>query len=58
MNLCRIIRIGAGNTEAWGVKGLDDRPRAEYARLEARSGGALHSAEYGQAADLTDETDG
>ena len=57
VNHCRIILIVAGSTETWGVKGLDDRPRAEYERLEPGSGGALHSAEYGQAADLTDETD-
>ena len=34
-----IIRIAAGNALAWLLKGLDDRLRAEYARLEPASGG-------------------
>lgn len=40
-----IVRVAAGNAQAWRVRGLDDRPRAEYARLEPGSGDALHGAE-------------
>ena len=36
-----IIRIAPSNALAWLSKGLDDRLRAEYARLEPASGGAL-----------------
>ncbi len=53
-----IIRVAAGNAQAWRVRGLDDRPRAEYARLEPGSGDALHGAEYDQSVDLVGETDG
>ncbi len=41
-----IIRVAAGNAQAWRVRGLDDRPRAEYARLEPGSGDAWHGAEH------------
>ena len=40
-----IIRVGAGNAQAWRVTGLDDRPRAKHARLEPETGDALHGAE-------------
>lgn len=43
-----IVRVAAGNAQAWHVRGLDDRPRAEYARLEPGSGDALHGAESEQ----------
>lgn len=54
----RIIRVAAGNAQAWLLRGLGDRPRAEYTRIEHVSGDALHGAEYDQPANLISETDG
>lgn len=36
-----IVRIAGGNASAWRVRGLDDRPRAEFTRLEPGSGDPL-----------------
>lgn len=36
-----IVRVAGGNASAWRVRGLDDRPRAEFARLEPGSGQPL-----------------
>eukprot|EP00177_Eucheuma_denticulatum_P000266 GFKZ01000450.1.p1 GENE.GFKZ01000450.1~~GFKZ01000450.1.p1 ORF type:complete len:2373 (+),score=210.70 GFKZ01000450.1:93-7211(+) len=36
-----IIRVAGGDARAWKVRGLDDRPRAEFARLEPASGEPL-----------------
>ena len=43
-----IIRIAAGNARAWRLKGLADRPRAEYARLEPASSAARSICSYRQ----------
>lgn len=40
-----IIRIAGGDARAWRVKGLDDRPRAEFTRLEPGSGEPLLGTE-------------
>lgn len=36
-----VVRVAAGNAQAWRARGLDDRPRAEYIRLEPGSGVAV-----------------
>lgn len=46
-----IVRVGGGGASAWRVRGLDDRPRAEYARVEPGSGDAVHGWEE----DIDDE---
>lgn len=40
-----IVRAAGGDARAWRVRGLDDRPRAEFARLEPGSGEALVGVE-------------
>ncbi|CAN8062136.1 unnamed protein product [Agarophyton chilense] len=42
-----ILRVAGGNARAWRVRGLDDRPRAEFARLEPANGDPLHGLETG-----------
>ena len=53
-----IIRVAAGNAQAWRVRGLDDRPLAEYTRLEPETRDALYGAGYDQEPNLHGETDG
>lgn len=36
-----IVRVAGGDARAWRVRGLDDQPRPEFARLEPGSGRAL-----------------
>eukprot|EP00178_Gracilaria_changii_P000849 TRINITY_DN1108_c0_g1_i2.p1 TRINITY_DN1108_c0_g1~~TRINITY_DN1108_c0_g1_i2.p1 ORF type:complete len:1990 (-),score=280.35 TRINITY_DN1108_c0_g1_i2:2163-8132(-) len=40
-----ILRVAGGDARAWRVRGLDDRPRAEFARLEPANGDPLHGLE-------------
>lgn len=42
-----IVRIAGGDARAWRVRGLDDRPRAEFARLEPGTGEPLMGIELG-----------
>ncbi|PXF44595.1 DmX-like protein 1 [Gracilariopsis chorda] len=37
-----IVRVAGGDARAWRVRGLDDRPRAEFARLEPANGDPFH----------------
>lgn len=39
-----LIRVAGGNAHAWRARGLDDRPRAEYIRLEPGCGDAVPRA--------------
>lgn len=56
-----IVRVAAGDARAWRVRGLDDQPRAEFARLEPGSGqvtsgaGGLLGGSFMAADDLTDD---
>lgn len=42
-----IVRAAGGDARAWRVRGLDDRPRAEFTRLEPGTGEALLGVEDG-----------
>lgn len=47
-----IVRIAGGDARAWRVRGLDDRPRAEFARLEPGTGEPLMGVEGGHSGGL------
>lgn len=40
-----IVRVAGGDARAWRVRGLDDRPRAEFTRLEPGTGEPLLAVE-------------
>lgn len=47
-----IVRIAGGDARAWRVRGLDDRPRAEFTRLEPGTGEPLVGIEAHHRDDL------
>lgn len=50
-----IVHVAGGDARAWRVRGLDDRPRAEFTRLEPGSGEPLLGVEENHEDELPQE---